>query len=267
MTLLFPLVDSHCHLDFDTFGDELPEILARAAEVGVARMITVGTAQEIATAKSAVDVARRHPDVLRATVGVHPHDASVADDALLAEVERLCRDPLVVAVGETGLDFHYDNSPRDAQREAFRKQISIARRVRKPIVIHTRNAAADTLAILREEGASDVGGVIHCFSEDPEFARGALDLGFASSFSGIVTFPRNTDPIREAARLQPQDAILVETDAPFLAPIPHRGKRNEPSWVAHTAAFVAELRGDDLDAFRRTTTENACRIFGLPKVP
>jgi TatD DNase family protein len=267
MPALSPLVDSHCHLDFDTFGDELPQILARAAEAGVARMITVGTAQRVETAGSAVETARRHPDVLRATVGVHPHDASLADEALLEEVERLCRDPLVVAVGETGLDFHYDNSPRDAQREAFRKQIAIARRVKKPLVIHTRNAPADTLSILHEEGAADVGGVIHCFSEDPAFAKGALDLGFASSFSGIVTFPRNTDPIREAARVQPKDAILVETDAPFLAPIPHRGKRNEPSWVAHTAAFVADLRGDDLDAFRRTTTENACRIFGLPKAP
>ncbi len=260
-----PLVDSHCHLDFDAFGEDLPAVLERARAEGVARMITVGTAQAVESAGSALELARAHPDVLRATVGVHPHDAAAADEALLAEVERLAADPLVVAVGETGLDFFYDNSPRDAQREAFRRQVAIARGVKKPIVVHTRDAPAETLAILREERAADVGGVIHCFSEDAELARAALDMGFFASFSGLVTFPRHTDAIRDAARRQPADAILVETDAPFLAPKPHRGKRNEPAFVAHTAAFVAELRGDDVEAFRHTTTDNACRLFGLPR--
>src|SRR5690606_1390234 len=155
---------------------------------GVARMITVGTAQAVESADSALAVARAHPDILRASIGVHPHDAAAADEALLAEVERLSTDPIVVAVGEMGLDFYYDNSPRDAQREVFRKQVAIARRVKKPIVVHTRNAPDETLAILREENASDVGGVIHCFSEDAAFARAALDLGFVASFSGLVTF-------------------------------------------------------------------------------
>lgn len=259
-----PLVDSHCHLDFDSFGEDVEAVIARARAEGVVRMITVGTAQSVEGAASALEVARRYDDILRATVGVHPHDAKNADDALLGEVERLAADPLIVAVGEMGLDYYYDNSPREEQAEAFRKQIAIARRVKKPIVVHTRNARDETLAILREEHASDVGGVIHCFSEDPEFAAGALDLGFAASFSGLVTFPRHTEGIREAAKRQPADAILVETDAPFLAPKPHRGKRNEPAYVAHTAAFVADLRGDDLAAFRRATTENALRIFGLP---
>lgn len=260
-----PLVDSHCHLDFDSFGEDFEAVLSRARDEGVARMITVGTAQRVQDAGRALELARSRPDVLCATVGVHPHDASGADDALLAEVERLCADPIVVAVGEMGLDFYYDNSPREAQREVFRKQVAIARRVKKPIVVHTRSAPEETLAILREEKASDVGGVIHCFSEDAAFAAAALDLGFASSFSGLVTFPRRTEGIRDAARRQPPDAILVETDAPFLAPVPHRGKRNEPGWVAHTARFVAELRGDDLDGFRQATTDNACRIFGLPR--
>ena len=260
-----PLVDSHCHLDFDTFGEDFDAVLERAREAGVARMITVGTAQTVEQAGDALAVARRLPEILRATVGVHPHDARDADEALLGEVERLAADDMIVAIGEMGLDYHYDNSPRDEQRRAFRQQIAIARRVNKPIVVHTRNAPTETLEILREEKASDVGGVIHCFSEDEKFAAAALDLGFAASFSGLVTFPRKTEGIREAARRQPDDAILVETDAPFLAPVPYRGKRNEPGHVAHTAAFLAELRGVEDDELRRLTTDNACRIFGLPR--
>jgi TatD DNase family protein len=257
------LVDTHCHLDFDRYEGELDAILARAAEAGVTQMVTIGCAQTVENAGRALALAERHPSLLRATIGIHPHDADRSSDALLAEVERLAAHPRIVALGEMGLDFYYDNAPRDAQRESFRAQIAIAKRAKKPIVVHTRDAPDETLAILREEGAKDVGGIIHCFSEDAAFARAALDLGFVSSFSGLVTFPRGTEGIRDAARTQPADAILVETDAPFLAPVPHRGKRNEPAYVAHTAAFVAALRGEDEDAFRARTTENARRVLSL----
>jgi TatD DNase family protein len=199
---------------------------------------------------------------MRATAGVHPHDAVSLDDAVARAVEEAAADPMVVAVGETGLDHHYDHSPRPVQAEAFRRQIAIARRVKKPIVVHTRSAPEETLRILREENARDVGGIIHCFSEDAAFAAAALDLGFVSSFSGIVTFP-NARGVQEAARAQPLDALLVETDAPYLAPVPERGKRNEPAFVAHTAAFVAGLRGVPDEVVRRAATENACRIFGI----
>ena len=210
-----------------------------------------------------IALAHAHPDTIVATVGLHPHDARVATDALLEALERLALDPSVVAVGEVGLDFHYDHSPRDVQREIFRRFVAVARRVKKPLTIHTREAPAETLAILREEGARDVGGIIHCFSEDADFAREALDLGFVASFSGIVTF-KSAQAVREAARVQPLDALLVETDAPYLAPVPHRGKRNEPSFVVHTADAIAALRGIDADAVRAATTRNACRLFGIP---
>lgn len=208
-------------------------------------------------------VARAHADWVVATVGVHPHDAKSADAALLAAIEDTARDPLIVAVGEMGLDFHYDSSPRDTQREVFRQQVAIARSLKKPIVVHTRDAAEDTLEILRDERAKDVGGIIHCFSEDAAFARAALDLGFVSSFSGIVTF-KNATGVRDAATHQPLDALLVETDAPYLAPVPKRGKRNEPSYVAHTTCQVASLRGADPEEIAHASTENACRIFGIP---
>ncbi|RYZ67891.1 MAG: TatD family deoxyribonuclease [Proteobacteria bacterium] len=178
------------------------------------------------------------------------------------EIAQLAAHPRVVAVGEIGLDYHYDQSPREVQREAFRHFIGLARALHKPVVIHTREAADDTLAILREEKASEVGGIIHCFSEDVPFARAALDLGFDLSFSGIVTF-KKADAIQAAARFAPADRILLETDAPYLAPVPMRGKRCEPAYVAHTARFVAQLRGVPLDELIAQTAQNAVRRLGL----
>ena len=259
-----PLVDTHCHIDFDGFDGDRDEVLSRAEEAGVAQIICIGCAQDPEGPSPAIELARRHPDRMRATIGVHPHDASRASEALLARVEALSADPLVVAVGEIGLDFHYDNSPRAVQLEAFRRQVALASRAQKPIVVHTRNAPRETLEILHDEGGRDVGGVIHCFSEDAAFASAALDLGFIASFSGLITFGRNTEAIREAARAQPADALMVETDAPYLAPVPHRGARNEPAFVAHTAAALADLRGEDVHALRQQTTDNARRLFGLP---
>lgn len=259
-----PLFDSHCHLDFDSFGEDFDAVIARAKEAGVIKVATIGTGHDVASVAGALRVARAHPDFVIATIGIHPHDASIVNDDVMGEVAALVDDPQVRAVGEVGLDYHYDHSPRDVQQDVFRRFISLAKARKKPLTIHTRNAAADTLRILREENARDVGGIIHCFSEDPEFAKAALEMGFVASFSGIVTFKSATS-IREAARLQPLDAILVETDAPYLAPIPYRGKRNEPSYVAKTAEVIAELRGIPYETLCEATTENAFRVYGISR--
>lgn len=258
-----PLIDSHCHLDFENLEADRAGVLARARAAGVVHMVTVGCAKHPDDVRASIAIAELHPGLISATIGVHPHDAEHYGDALEAALAEAAAEPVVVAIGEMGLDFHYDNSPRDRQRDAFRRQIAIARQLAKPIVVHTRSAPDETLAILKEEQARDVGGIIHCFSEDSAFARRALDLGFVASFSGLVTFRRGVDAIREAARTQPHDALLVETDAPFLAPIPYRGKRNEPAYVAHTARALAELRGDDEGELRRVSTENARRVLKL----
>ncbi|MGB5696406.1 MAG: TatD family hydrolase [Polyangiales bacterium] len=256
------LFDTHCHLDDPRLVGELDAVLERAKEAGVRRMTTIGCANDVESVRSAIDIARRYPGRVSATVGVHPHDAKHLDDALCDAIRDAGTDPCVVAIGETGLDFHYDHSPHPAQQEAFRRQVAIAKELRKPLVIHTRSAPRQTLQILREEGAKQVGGIIHCFSEDASFAAAALDLGFVSSFSGIVTFSKAVE-VQEAALKQPPDALLIETDAPYLAPVPKRGKRNEPAYVAYTAARIAELRGDDPGALAETTYANALRIFGI----
>lgn len=256
------LFDTHCHLDDPRLFEELDGVLDRAQRAGVRRITTIGCAHDAVSLHSAVEIARQHSDWITATVGVHPHEAKHLDDSLFEAIREVAADPLVVAIGETGLDFHYDHSPRSAQDEAFRKQIAIAKALRKPLVIHTREAPKETLQILREERANEVGGIIHCFSEDAGFARTALDLGFVSSFSGIVTFS-NATQVQEAARKQPADALLVETDAPYLAPAPKRGKRNEPAYVAHTAARIAELRGDDPEVLAQRAYDNSLRVFGI----
>jgi len=256
------LFDTHCHLDDPRLGGELDAVLARARSAGVRRITTIGCARDVESVTAALEIARQHPTWITATVGIHPHDARHLDDALYDAIREVGQDASVVAIGETGLDFHYDHSPREAQAEAFRKQIAIAKELDKPLVIHTRSAPDETLRILREEKAGDVGGIIHCFSEDPPFAAAALDLGFVSSFSGIVTF-KTALAVQEAARKQPADALLVETDAPYLAPIPKRGKRNEPAYVAHTARHIAELRGEDAEALAEATYRNALRVFRI----
>ena len=255
-----PLFDTHCHLDYDSFGADFDDVITRAKTAGVERVATIGCVRDLEKATSAIEVARKLDGFAVATMGVHPHDASIVTDDVMTAVEALMADPLVVAVGEVGLDYFYEHSNREVQKEVFRRFIQLARRVKKPLTIHTRDAAEDTLQILREENARDVGGIIHCFSEDAAFAKATLDMGFVASFSGIVTF-KNAQAIREAATVQPLDAILVETDAPFLAPIPHRGKRNEPSYVAHTAKVIAELRGIPYEVLCEKTTENAKRVY------
>jgi TatD DNase family protein len=253
------LVDTHCHLDPEHCSEGPEEILRRARDGGVGAFVCVGVGG-LEQARFAVALAARRPDVV-ATVGVHPHEAASHDEAFASALRPLFEQPRVVAVGEVGLDYYYDNSPREQQRAVFAHYIALARELRQPLVIHTRDAAKDTLDILRSEGARDVGGVIHCFSEDRAFAEQALELGFYLSFSGIVTFKKATD-IQEAARYAPADRILVETDSPYLAPVPHRGKKNEPGFVVHTARFLADLRQVPFEELAAQTTRNARTLFG-----
>jgi TatD DNase family protein len=235
-------------------------MMARARQAGVTRMLTIGT--EVPTSRAAIALAEAEPDVW-AAVGVHPHDAAEADAGGLAEIERLAGGPRVVAVGEIGLDFFRNLSPRDVQERVFRDLIGVARRVRKPVVVHCRDAHAEVLAILREERAGEVGGIMHCFSGDVEIARRCLDLGLVVSLAGPVTYP-NARALPDVARFVPADRLVIETDCPFLPPQGYRGKRNEPAYLALTAARVAELRGEPLEELARRASDNARRLLRLP---
>ena len=255
------LFDTHAHLHFPEFARDLDAVLERARAAGVVGMVTIGTEGE--TNAAAVALAERLPDVY-ASVGVHPHDAADATEADWEAMERLARSsPRVVALGEMGLDFFRNLSQRDAQERTFRRQLELARRLGKPIIVHCRDAHAETLAILTEERAGEVGGVMHCFSGDVEVAKRALDLGLLISLAGPVTY-KNARALPDVARFVPEDRLVVETDCPFLPPQPHRGQRNEPAYVALTAARVAELRGADPDALAAAMTRNAARLFELP---
>lgn len=258
---MIELIDSHCHLDEERFDPDRDEIIARARASGVTRMITIGASGPLSANHDAVRLAAEHDGVF-ATVGIHPHNARNVTPEVLAEIERLARQHKVVGIGETGLDYYYDNSPRPQQLEAFRLHVRLARRVKLPIVVHLRDAYDDAADVLREEDAGEVGGVIHCFSGDRANARTFLDLGFDISFSGIVTF-KKADELRAVAAEVPADRFMVETDAPFLAPIPHRGKRNEPAFVIHTAALLAQVRGVSLETLGATSTANTLRRFKL----
>jgi len=253
------LVDAHCHLTGSYLAaDEVEATLARARAEGVTGFIAVGT--DLEDSGHVLALARATPGV-QASLGVHPHEARTWDAGTGEALEVLLRDPNARFVGETGLDWHYDLSPRDQQERVFREQVRLARRLGKPLMIHTRSAPEATLRILKEEGAEAVSGIIHCFSEDLEFAKGALDLGFYLSFSGIVTFKKAL-AVREVAAWAPEDRILVETDAPFLAPMPYRGKPNEPGFVRFTANQVAELRGVSSARIADLTTRNLEALCG-----
>ena len=254
------LVDTHCHLDPQYLPDGPDGAITRAREAGVGGFVTIGVGKDARAAHDAVALAARYPAFVAATVGVHPHDANGCDDALYTDLEALARRDEVVAVGEIGLDYHYDHSPRDVQRQVFERFVALARAIKKPIVVHTREAAEDTLAVLESSGARDVGGIIHCFSEDRAFAERALALGFYLSFSGIVTF-KSAKSVHDVAAWAPADRILVETDSPYLAPVPMRGKPCEPAYLPFTAKRVAELRGVDPAALAALTTANAETVF------
>jgi TatD DNase family protein len=255
------VIDSHCHIDVPQFDADRDEVVARARERGVVEMLVVGEVDESGGLRRALDVAAAYG--LPATAGLHPHQARLASEAVYDEVRSLAREGRIVAIGETGLDFHYDHSPRDAQREAFRRQVRLAREVGLPIVVHTREADAETVDILEQEGAREAGGVVHCFTGGLELARRAVDLGFLVSFSGIAAFPR-AEVIQQVARETPDDRLLIETDAPFLAPPPHRGKRNEPAFVVDVARHVAALRGTTAEAVGTLALRNYARLFRRP---
>jgi len=253
------LVDSHCHLDDPKFDADREAVISRAVESGVGLMLAVGAGDGPPDLEAGIRLAEAHEPIY-ATVGVHPHDACKADSGTWARLKELATHPKVVAVGEIGLDYYYDNSPRDRQREAFAEQLSVARGAQKPVVIHTRDAWEDTVALLREHWKADgPGGIMHCFSGGPAEAEEALALGFCLAFGGVITFPK-ADRVRQAVLVTPLDRLLVETDAPYLAPVPHRGKRNEPAFVAEIARRLADLRGEPFEALAEATTRNFRRL-------
>lgn len=252
------LIDSHCHLNYEGLADRQEEVLASARARGVAGFLNISTRQREWT--DVIAVAERNPDVW-ASVGVHPHEADAHPDLGASALIEGASHPRVVAIGECGLDYHYDKSDRAAQRERFQAHIEASRATGLPLVVHTREAEQDTAEILNAAvKAGGVTGVLHCFTGTAELARTALDLGFLISLSGIVTF-KNARDLQETAKTIPLDRLLVETDAPFLAPVPHRGKPGEPAFVADTAAFVADLRGEALDTLADATTSNFFRLF------
>lgn len=251
------LVDSHCHLDDPRFDSDREEVIARALAAGVETMLAVGAGSGPPDLEAGIRLAAAHPRIY-ATAGVHPHDAAKAAPETFDRLLALAEDPKVLAIGEIGLDYHYDFSPRDVQRAVFSRQLEVAKQAALPVIIHTREASEDTMRLLRDSGVAR--GVMHCFSGGPAQADESLALGFHISFAGVLTFPKAAG-IQEAARRVPLDRVLVETDCPYLAPVPHRGKRNEPAFVADTARKLAELRGDTLENIAKATSENFERLF------
>lgn len=251
------MIDSHCHLDSDQFDADREAVIQRALDAGVTHMLAIGTGDGPPDLEAAIRLAGKY-EFIYATVGVHPHDASKPFENL----EQLAQHPKVLAIGEIGLDYHYDFSPREQQQKVFVRQMGIAADAKKPIVIHTREAWDDTIQVIRQHWKPQLGGIMHCFSGNSEQAKQALDLGFYLSFGGIVTFPKALD-IQEAARTAPLDRMLVETDAPYLAPVPKRGKRNEPAFMVETVRKLAALRGVSEDEIAQATSANFRRLFRL----
>jgi TatD DNase family protein len=254
------MIDSHCHLDSAEYDADRDAVIERALAAGVEYMMAIGTGNGPPDLEAGIRLAEKHPAFF-ATVGIHPHDAGKANAGDFKRISDLLAHPKVLAVGEIGLDYHYDFSPRDVQKSAFIQQMESAARAKKPIVIHTREAWDDTLTLIEQHWTPHgIGGIMHCFSGGPEEARRALDLGFYLSFGGIVTFPKAL-AVQEAAKSTPGDRILLETDAPYLAPVPKRGKRNEPSLMVHTARKVADLRGESYEGVCASTTANFRRLL------
>ena len=252
------LVDSHCHLDFPDFAEELDQVVQRGRDAGIGLFLTINT--HLTRFERVLAVAERFPDVY-CTVGIHPHEAGTEPQAETERLVELAQHPKVVGFGETGLDFYYDKSPRERQRDSFRAHIAAARIADLPVIVHTRDADADTLAILADEmGKGAFTGLVHCFSSGPDVAEKAVELGLYISASGIMTF-KTAEALRDTLAGVPLDRLLVETDAPYLAPIPYRGKRNEPAYVAKTAARLAEVKGVPMAELEAATTANFHRLF------
>jgi TatD DNase family protein len=258
------LVDSHCHLDFPELAADIDGVMARAAAAGVGTLVTIGT--KLSEIDKVLAIAERY-DHVWCSVGVHPHEAGTETDCGTARLVELAKHPKVVGIGETGLDYYYEHSPREAQRTGFRAHIAAARETGLPLIVHSRDADDETAAILAEEqGRGRFTGVIHCFTAGPALAATAIDLGLYISLSGIITFNK-AEELRQTVRGLPLERLLVETDAPYLAPVPKRGKRNEPAFVAHTAAKLAEIKGVGSAELAALTTENFFRLFGKVRRP
>jgi TatD DNase family protein len=256
------VIDTHCHLADAKFRDDVEDVIGRAADAGVAQIISVGAIGPIENDRLTIEIAERHENVF-AAVGVHPHDAKDCTPDRIAQLRELAVSKKVVAIGESGLDFYYKHSPPDAQEASLRAHLALAGDLDMPIVIHCRDAEHRMVEIVREVGIPPRGGVIHCFTGNADAAREFLALGFCISFSGIVTF-KNAAPIRGAAAIVPNDRVMVETDAPYLAPEPYRGQRNEPAYVTRTLDMVSNLRRVDATVLGAQVIENASRLFRLP---
>jgi TatD DNase family protein len=257
------LVDSHCHLDFPEFAEERAAVIARARAAGVGTMLTICT--KITEFEGIRAIAETDPDIW-CTVGIHPHEAEPEPDTSVAQLVAYTKHPKVVGIGEAGLDYYYDHSPRERQRAVFRTHIAAAIEAGVPLVVHTRDADEETAEILAGEGGGRLAAVLHCFSSGMDLAMKGLELGLYVSFSGIVTF-KKAEALREIVHAVPLDRILVETDAPFLAPVPLRGKRNEPAFMIHTARTVAEIKGVSVEELAAATTENFFRLFAKARPP
>jgi TatD DNase family protein len=255
-----PLVDSHCHLDYLERDGEIGPVVARALDAGVGTMVTICT--KLSEFDRIEAIARRFARVY-CSVGVHPHEAGKEGQETPERLIELAAHDKVVGIGETGLDYYYEHSPREAQQVSFRSHIAAARETGLPLIVHARDADDDTVAVLQDEYAKGAfPGVIHCFTAGPELARAALEIGFYISLAGIVTF-KSAESLRDTVREVPLDRLLVETDAPYLAPVPHRGKGNQPAYVRHVAELLAEIRGESFESLARQTTENFNRLFNL----
>jgi TatD DNase family protein len=260
-------IDSHAHLDVPNYDADRAEVIARAQAVGVELMLEIaGSDIGKGSLPNGLRLAEEYPFIF-AAVGLHPHEASLYDEPLEAELLAAAQHPKVIGWGEIGLDYHYDHSPREVQRRVFARQLHLARQVQLPAIIHTREAEDDTIAILQEHwaqgGGAEIGGIIHCFTSTQALAEAALAMGFSISFSGVVTF-KAAEELRAVAQSVPLDRLLIETDCPFLAPVPHRGKRNEPAFVVETAGKLAELKGVTVEEIAQVTTANFKRLFKLP---
>lgn len=255
------LIDSHCHLSFKDYPEsEVGEIISRANQAGVTHFITIGGGDGFEGNEGAVKVAEAYPSVY-ATVGIHPHDAKIVDEAVYQKIEALALQPKVVAIGEIGLDFHYEHSPREIQKNVFQGFIDLSKKIQKPVVIHDRGAEDLTYEMLKENEMKE-NTVIHCFTGTLDLAKKYLDLGCFISFSGIITF-KKADDLREIVKFVPLDRMFVETDSPFLTPVPHRGKRNEPAFVRYVAETVASVKNVSIEEVEQTTTRNAKGFFHL----
>jgi TatD DNase family protein len=255
------LIDSHAHIQGVEFSVDVADVVQRARAAGVEKIVVVGGAGELSSNDAAIAIAKSDPGLF-ATVGMHPHDAKDVSEDNLQRLQQLAAEPQVVAIGETGLDFYYDHSPRDVQKRLFARFIHMAGETNLPLIVHDRDAHAEIAELLRQEGGGALRGVIHCFTGDYAAAKTFLDLGFYLSFSGILTF-KNADALRDAARNAPLDRILVETDSPYLAPVPKRGKRNEPAFVLHVAEMLAEVKKLSLETVAQATTTNAEKLFSI----